>query len=391
MPIPIHTLNLYQKPKVGTGFIARFPTYNYTHDINAVGGFDTASCDIRLRSIDEGQQFLDQYIGSRVAIYVDNPAEPIWEGYIDRMTFDAGLVQYTISLDEMTNRATILYTNTSTGNTGQLTAVADNADSQALYGIKQGIIDIGYQSTVPNSTTVNAMRDGILVHRAWPKPSITRGNGSGILHIEMLGFYHTLDWESYRNTATTVIDLDDFITTLILPGLANANVFLDNTDFTDIAQNTLDINRESTRGETAWQTIQKIQEIGSSLNYWVAGVTPTLFQTGLRRVYYRSLNTDIEYTAKQADGLRVRDLYGKIVPPWTVRPDRGIRVSDMLIGWNGLGDNPTETWIRSVTYDANQQTVDWQGDDDTTAEGQFQVLQYYRQTQKRYGTTRRLV
>jgi hypothetical protein len=105
-----HTLSLYQKPALGNDFLRRLPVYNYRHTIAAVGGFDTASCDIAIRSREEGQQFLDQYIGNRVAFYVDNPVEPIWEGFINRMTFDAGGVQYTISLDEMTNRVTVTYT-----------------------------------------------------------------------------------------------------------------------------------------------------------------------------------------------------------------------------------------------------------------------------------------
>ena len=86
-------------------------------------------------------------------------------------------------------------------------------------------------------------------------------------------------------------------------------------------------------------------------------------------------------------GLRIRNLYGQIVPPWTVRPDRGIRVSDMLIGWNGIGDNPTETYIKGIDYDANAQTVDYHGDDDTRAEGAFQLARYGRPIGKKFSAT----
>jgi hypothetical protein len=74
MAIPLHAVHIYQKPKVGNGFLRRLQAFNYQHSINAIGGFDTASCDVALRSVDEAQQFLDQYIGNRVAIYVDNPS-----------------------------------------------------------------------------------------------------------------------------------------------------------------------------------------------------------------------------------------------------------------------------------------------------------------------------
>lgn len=43
MTIPNHSLNIYQKPKLGTSFVKRLLIYNYRHSINAIGGFDSAS------------------------------------------------------------------------------------------------------------------------------------------------------------------------------------------------------------------------------------------------------------------------------------------------------------------------------------------------------------
>lgn len=390
MAIPAHNLHLYQKPALGAGFLKRLQTFNYRHEINANGWYDTASCDVAIRSKDEAQQFLDQYIGNRVAIYVDNPMEPCWEGFINRMTFSAGEVQYTISLDEMANRVAVQYLDASTSATNPITSAnADNTASQAIYGQKHETIDLGYQRTV--GTALAATRDTIIAQRAWPKASITRGGGNGLVNIEMLGFYHTLEWENYFENNTAAATLFNFITTLLLPAVENSTTFFDNTDLTDISANALTINRQKIRGDSIWALMQEVQEVGNATNYFVIGVTPTLYNTGTRRLYYRAQNTAIEYTARQSDGLRVRDAYGKIVPPWTVRPDRGIRISDMLIGWNGLGDNPAETWIKSISYDANRQTVDWQGDDDTTAEGVFQLRRYGKPVNRRFGATRRML
>lgn len=72
MTIPTHTLHLYQKPKLGNGFIRRYPALQYTHKISAMGGFDTASCNIRL-TVPEAEMALADWIGNRVAIFVDNP------------------------------------------------------------------------------------------------------------------------------------------------------------------------------------------------------------------------------------------------------------------------------------------------------------------------------
>ncbi len=379
-----HTMSLYQKPAIGNTFINRYPVYNYRHTIAAVGGFDTASCDIAVRSRDEGQQFLDQYIGNRVAIYVDNPVEPIWEGFINRMTFDAGNVQYTISLDEMANRVTVTYTDVAASATAaQITAAANDTNSQALYGIKQENIDFGYMRA---GTGATSLRDTVLAQRAYPLSSITRGSGGGLLHIEMLGFYHTLKWGVYSLTATVTQSLFTMVG-LVLAADINGTTFYNNADVTDIGANATTVNPEHIKRETQWDTLVKFQEMGNGNGYFVLGITPTLFSTGTRRMYYRAADTTIKYTARQADGLRIRNLYGQLVPPWTVRPDGGVRVSDMLIGWTGIGDNPAETYIKTITYDANQQTVDYQGDDDTRAEGAFQFARYGRPVGKKFSAT----
>lgn len=383
-----HTLNLYEKPAEGARFIKRFDAYNYTHTISAIGGFDTAACDIALRSVDEMQQFLDQYLGNRVAFYVDNPVAPIWEGFINRMTFNAGGVQYTIGLDEMANRMTVQYTDPSVSATApQVAGTTNNTASQAVYGIKQDVIDLGYREDPAGVTTY---RDTQLSQRPWPKTSVMRGGGGGgLLRIECLGFYHTLSWETYRSTAITNPTLTTFVNT-IRAGLANGSTFFDNTDTTEITTNSVTIDEERTRGQTAWDTLTEIREHGDGTNYWVIGITPTDFRTGTRRMYWRVFNDTIVYTARLSDGLRIRNVYGQLVPPWTVRPDAGIRVTDQLIGWNGNGDNPTETYILNITYNANEQTVDYRGDDDRTAEGVFNYRRFNKTIGKRNGATRRL-
>lgn len=389
MPIPAHILHLYQKPKAGNQFIRRLPVYNYEHSIESNGWYDSAGFDVALRSVDEMQQFLDQYLGNRVAIYVDNPLEPVWEGYISRMSFKAGGSEYSISLDKMANRVTVQYS-LAAATSPDVTTTGNDTNSQAIYGIKQETVELGAQTSL-NATTFNALRDSVLAQRAWPQTSIVRGDGAGLLNVECLGFYHTLEWESFRNTTTGNVQLRNFITTLLLPGLGNGTTFFDNTDFTDIGTNTLSVNQNKIRGSTFWEIFKEIQEYGDATNPFVLGITPTLYSTGTRRLYYRALNTAIEYTARVGDGLRVRNLYGQIVPPWLVRPDRGIRVSDMLIGWNGLGDNPTETYIKSIEYNANQQSIDWHGDDDRTNEGFFNFKNFAKAQGKPFGAVRRVV
>lgn len=385
----LHTLNLCEKPALGTDFISRYPVYNYRHSINAIGGFDTASCDIAVRSRDEGQQFLDQYLGNRVAFYVDNPVEPIWEGYINRMSFNAGGVEYTISLDEMANRVVVSYTDPSvSATTPQTATVADNTTSQGIYGIKVDTLDLGVH--LGTSTIIANLRNAVLAQRAYPKTSIAQGQGSGLLHIEMLGFYHTLEWERYGNTAATNVTLSNYLIA-ILGANINGTDFFDSSDTSGITTNAITILQNSIRGETSWDRMRMACEAGDGTNYYVIGITPTNFQTGTRTFYYRVFNDAIAYTARQADGLRIRNLYGQLVDPWRVRPDAGIRISDALIGWNGVGDNPTETYMMAVDYDANAQKATFRGDDDITAEGVFNFRHYNKAFNKRFGANRRVI
>jgi hypothetical protein len=383
----LHTLHLYQKPAIGTSFIRRYQVYNYRHSINAIGGFDTASCDIAIRSRDEGQQFLDQYLGNRVAFYVDNPVEPIWEGFINRMTFSAGGVEYSIGLDEMANSVWATYSTVS-GSTGVTRGVSvSSTASQAIYGIKGGPIDLGLMI---GGTGATIIRDTYLAERAFPKTSILPSQGgSGLLHIELLGFFHTLEWEDFRQTASASVQLGNLVDT-VLGGLLNGATFFDNTDLTRTAANTNAIDQTHARSETVWDVMMKIQEFGDTTAYWVLGVSPTDFQTGTRRFYYQAANSTVVYTARQSDGLRIRNLYGQLVDPWRVQPDNGIRVSDMLIGWNGVGDNPTETYIKKIDYDANRQSCIYSGDDDLSAEGVFNLKRFNKENGKRFGAVRRL-
>lgn len=385
MPFP-HTLNLYQKPKLGNGFLKRLPVYNYRHTIAAVGGFDTASCDIAIRSRDEGQQFLDQYLGNRVAFYVDNPVAPIWEGFINRMTFSAGGVQYTISLDEMSNYVVTIYTTSNVSPATTQSAVAQNTTSQSIYGIKEEQIDLGLMLA---GTGVTLMRDTVLAQKAYPKSSILPGNGGGLLHIEFLGFYHTLEWENYRETGTGSIQLGSFVDTIIT-NLLNGTTFFNNADVTRTIANTSVIDIFTAKGGSSWDTLMKIREIANGAVYYVIGVSPTDFQTGTRRFYYEQASSDIVYTARQADGLRIRNLYGQLVPPWTVQPNAGVRVSDMLIGWDGVGDHPAETYISKIDYDANRQQVIYSGDDDVSIVGVFNYQRFNKSYGKRNGQQRRV-
>ena len=70
--------------------------------------------------------------------------------------------------------------------------------------------------------------------------------------------------------------------------------------------------------------------------------------------------------------------------PSTVRPDCGIRITDLTTLWNGIGDNPSETYIDSVDYDASSGRVTLVSADDPRVEGLFQIARYGKPRNSRF-------
>jgi len=210
--------------------------------------------------------------------------------------------------------------------------------------------------------------------------------------LECIGIFHTLEWEYLFTTTpvTTTTAFDVRITGTILPSLGNGATFFDNTDFSQISANaatTPNQNRMS-----YWDKILQIAEAGDAANYWVAGITPTNWQTKTRVLYYQESNAAVEYTARQADGLRVRNLYGRLVEPWTVKPNKAIRVTDVLVGFNSaVTTDPRETYIFNIQYDANRQEVQWFGADDTRVVGAFMLKRGFRPNRRYFGSSFRTI
>lgn len=379
-----HSVNIYQRPAQGGSFLRRYSVINYRHRISAMGGFDTASCVIPAPRKAEADLFLERHLGAFVKVYADNPAEPCWEGIINRIT--AG--NYTASLDEMANRVAVQYTNPSAITTNQKNTAVNDTDSQAVYGVKADTLELGLMYGSSDARADN-LRDAVLAARAWPQKSVTDGE-SGTIQIEMIGLFHTLEWETYTSTATTVTTFSTFLTTNILPVLANGSTFFDNTITSEIETNS-DSRRINEHGNrSVWEVLTKQSEAGDGATPWVVGISPSRFSDGKRTLYYRAINADIEYTARLSDGRRPRNLYGKLVSPWDVRPDRGIRITDTLLGWSGVGDNPAETWISYVEYDAATQSVKWYSADNTETEAAFQLHHTNKSTAKRFGAPARV-
>lgn len=397
-----HTVSIYQKPRQGNGFLFRTSAYRYKHKISAMGGFDTASCELALTQA-QAETALEQWVGNRIAVYADNPVEPIWEGLISRITVPAGIVQNTISLDDMANRIRVNYVSRGVGFQTQITTAVNDTASQAIYGIKEDTLDGG--STANTAGAAGYFTDignAQLALRAYPRVSTsvrTSGARAGLVQIECIGFFHTLEWENNAqgapagtrvpyNAASGVIDT-------LLALLANGSTFFSLTRTDQLTVNTaVDVPLDGATGKSWWMQIQQMCDAGNGTAPYVryiTGITPTDPNFGTRALYYKAASTTIGYTIRVRDGTGyIRNTLGAVVKPYWVRPDTGVRLNDILVGWAGNTlDDPREFYLSKVDYDADTQSVSLSSDDDISVEGAFQLGKITKAYGKRFGAALR--
>lgn len=384
--MPEHWLHIYQRPVQGDRFLGRWPVYEYQHRIAAIGGFDTADCQIAVDA-HQAERFLQDYLGCRVAVFVDNPGAPIWEGWINRLTINIGTVAYSRSMDQMFNRVTGVYTNGTGGATTHQTQV-NNLTSQAIYGIKEGSPEDGISRTT--STAVSDLRDRILSKQSYPLSSLAFNDQAGVplIQLQLKGFYWWLEWQKFAQANAANTAVSTFLGTMV----TNYN----NTTFIDTANYDIETNTKTRipidlrdGNNTFWGVAQKMAEAGDGTNAFVSGISPTR-QDGTRRFYYRTANTDVEYSIRSVDG-QVRDAFGRPVKPWLVQPDRVIRVDDILLGSFDSATDPRTMYLDKVDYRANGLGVQMASRDDLSAEGAFQLRFKYKLIGDRFGALERTI
>lgn len=382
-----HWINFYQRPLQGGAFFKRYIGYGYKHSIVAAGGFDTMSCQIAV-SRSEAEQFFER-LGYEVSVYIDNPARRAWHGFLNRVTATLGNTVVTSSLDEMSNRVTVVYSASDVSATATTTTTDNVTASQAVYGIKEGFLD-GYAIRGTALGKFDDLRSTVLNTHAWPQQSTAYNSAGGgansLLQIECLGLYHTLQWEKYLVTAGAAANADAILSAQ-LPNFQTLYFDPSVTRYI-VANSAFTQNPQNNMGNTYWEFFQSIQEAGDGSNRWIMGVSAPEDTGGAPYFYYRASNTDIEYIIRRKDP-KVRNVYGQYINPWDIRPDRGCRVADILTGWNGIADDPATFYIETVEYDAETQSVVFGSGDDISLNGVFNLRHYFNRYGKRFGVTRR--
>lgn len=390
-PVTPHIISVFQRPRQGTSILNQHIAYKYKHRIMASAGFESASCTLRV-SAGEAALILDNYPGCIVQVHVDDPVNPIWEGYIDRVTYRSGAVIDTRSLSEMANRVNVTFYNADSPAAikTEQTAVINNTDSQAIYGVKEISVDAGIHFNNADKTHKTVLRNTFQTQRAFPLKSTVRGNGNGELELEMRGLYEMAwNWQNYLSTNILVPDAGTVINRVVIRSdleaplnapfiYLTATGGMTGTAFTYVSPNlSFNISRSSQSGQTYWQYIQSIAEAGEGVRSWSIGINPPDPNIGSRLIYYRAANATVEYGFGNQD-TRIKDTSGTVIPPYLIKPDRGIIFTDLLPGLYTDGNDPSYAYISAVEYDADAQAVDIQSPDGLTMNAVYRRLQYFK-------------
>ncbi len=180
---------------------------NWRRSSRAIGGYWLGSFTLSQEDMTraELQEFYNLNVGCRLIERTYGMVS--WEGYIVEMRYAQDGSEFGISLwpETFTNRVVVYYSDDI--GSRQVTAQADNTDSQAEFGVCARRVSVAGTT----STGAEALRDRMLAEYAWPR-SRERGSlaitGEALspvpdqLEITVAGYWATLNW-GYRATSGT--------------------------------------------------------------------------------------------------------------------------------------------------------------------------------------------
>lgn len=161
----------------------------------AVGGAD--QCEIVVRGAPEALWSVLRWL--RFGVTVTNQDHQIvWDGYIHEVQIGVGAINVALSLETMYNAVNVLHAYTGgDGDTAAETGWDYAEDSVARFGRK----DLLYSGSDILPSAALDLRTRILNDHAYAVPSLASGGGGGSATLYCRGWWHTLDWRYYQDTA----------------------------------------------------------------------------------------------------------------------------------------------------------------------------------------------
>jgi hypothetical protein len=330
---------------------------SYTHTINLAGGYDSMSIDFS-GDTSSVQFWFDNGIGRHIET-LSPSGEIIWEGFINSVSVSIGGLSASVGpMLDMANRVYVTYTGTSwtalgvtLGGRQKTTDVADDADSQSLYGIIEEYVSGGTGS----ETEMNTLRDAHLADRA--QPFVTEaaidllGGSEPTIRLECVGYYKLLDKYRYSNNTLTSSNASDKIQDIVAADPSTRF----STDYTDVFTNTLTLFDKEDEQRTGGTIIKEIIAFGdTSDRRYTFGIYED------RKIRYAPIEETAFYeydvSSSLADVARIDT--GAAVSPWDVVPGKwliinSIATSEKKVGSIGdLRASPSAIFIEEVSFTA---------------------------------------
>lgn len=325
---------------------------SYSHVINAVGGYDSASITMTMRKIDAEDWFANG-LGRHVEFY-NHALVKKWEGFVNEIRIGVGALAASQGpMMDIVNRTAVVYqtvrynTNPPIGGQKATTEQGNNTDSQTKFGILESALN-GGEAT---ETRAESIRDTFLAERGWPQSNKDinfSGGGNITVELSCLGYYHLLSKYTYQQIVNSG---ETNISTKIQNVLTADPSSRFSSDYSQIETNTTQINQFENEARDAWTVIQNAVVIGDgSGNRTLFGIYND------RKAKYETIPSSIALqTSLNAQRQQVETLAGSWVLPWDVRPGLWLTINDFLIGQvqpSELRRDQRNIFIERVTFTA---------------------------------------
>lgn len=326
-----------------------YPVSGWRHKITANIGFDTASFNL-IASKRELEEMFFEGCGRRITRFTPDGHGVVWDGYIAEMVLNEPGLQLRISLREMANGVIVNYiptdtsTNPPTYGAEWWAGPVNDAPSQAQYGIKQKL----FVPPMNKLTAADAQQfaNVLLAHYRTPIRSglISSGSSQSNLQIVCDGYMHTLGWHTYNQYALSGTDNADTILSTIASVTGQGFIASQ-----DLDTNTTQVQKYFSNFDRGYDLVQLIASFGDgSYNRWLAYVLED------RVLHYKPASTTVDYLRRIEDGRQeIRDVGGRVIPYWEIRPNHWIRTTDVFphaLNPASLKDDFQVSYIESVEW-----------------------------------------
>lgn len=343
-----------------------FPTdfvESYNHEIATIGGYKSAEITTNSSQL-QIEDWLENGIGRHAEVYVMG-GQKIWEGFVN--TIEATIGTLTIKrgpLMSVANRVLVEYTpytditvNPPTTGNAKESLLADDEDSQALFGIQEEIVSGG---TLVDAATYGGggteeqieIRDTYIGDHKYPEVSekvLISKSQIPKLVIKCAGYYEWLDRFVYENAFSGTTTIPAKLQT-ILGGDPNSIFSTDYTGINDEAHLLLLTPDGAEGNRTALTQIEELISQGDGND------NRTYFSVyDNAKCYFDSIPSEIEYYHRIGDrDQMLTTIDGTVIYPWEVRPTQWVKFPDFLTGRDFHSDeiryDPTNMFIESIKY-----------------------------------------